>query len=147
MHWTNNQIIPGKKNGIICRKREKRPTVSDQHVETQQSRLNDISQQVFSPLQNKIYLIDDKTYLTLDGNEWQGASYYTSKNGTETVSDNVKYIGKTKFPKKLLLWFCISEKPMSKPVFFKGKLVINAKVLRVVPKKGHKAQWQKNKTK
>ena len=95
MLWTNNQIIPEKKNGIIRRKRGKRPAVSDLHVETQQSRLNDISQQVFSPLQNKICLIDDKTYLTLDGNEWQGASYYTSKGGTGTVFDNVKYIDKT----------------------------------------------------
>ena len=72
--------------------------------------------------------MDHETYLTLDGNEWQGASYYTSKDGTGTVSDKVMYIDKTKFPKKVLLWLCISEKGMSEPVFFKGGLAVNAKV-------------------
>ena len=70
----------------------------------------------------------DEAYLTLYGNEWQEASYYTSKDGIGIVSENVKYIDKTKFSKKVLLWLCISEKGMSEPVFFKGVLAVNQKV-------------------
>ena len=45
--------------------------------------------------------MDDETYLTLDGNDWQGTSYFTSP--TNQVSSEVKFISHIKYPKKVLL--------------------------------------------
>ena len=71
--------------------------------------------------------MDDETYLTLDSNDGQGTSYFTSP--TKEVSCVVKFISHTKFPKQLLLWLTISEKGMSKPLFFRSGLAVNGENL------------------
>jgi hypothetical protein len=45
--------------------------------------------------------MDDESYFTVDGNEWQQQSYYVSEDPPAT-EDNVKFIRKTKFPAKVL---------------------------------------------
>jgi hypothetical protein len=81
--------------------------------------------------------MDDESYLTLDGNEWQQQSYYESEDHPAT--EDVKLICKTKFPAKVLLWLAVSESGISKPVFFNAGLAVNkevyiSKCLRVVQK-------------
>jgi hypothetical protein len=46
-------------------------------------------------------VIDDESYFTVDGNEWQQQSYYESEDNPAT--GDVKFIRKTKVPAKVLL--------------------------------------------
>jgi hypothetical protein len=60
--------------------------------------------------------MDDESYFTVDGNEWQQQSYYEGEDHPST--EDVKFIRKTKLPAKVLLWLAVSERCISKPVFF-----------------------------
>jgi hypothetical protein len=44
--------------------------------------------------------MDDESYFTVDGNEWQQQSYYEPE---DHPTEDVKFIRKTKFPTKVLL--------------------------------------------
>lgn len=68
--------------------------------------------------------MDDESYFTLDGNEWQGNFYF--QNANDPIEESVKYVEHTKFPKKVLLWLAISPRGMSNPVFFESGLAVNA---------------------
>jgi hypothetical protein len=67
-------------------------------------------------------IIDDESYITLDGNEWQSQDYYYHESSS--TSDEVRNIAQQKFPEKVLMWLCISERRMSKLKFFKSGLGI-----------------------
>jgi hypothetical protein len=43
--------------------------------------------------------MDDESYFTVDGNEWQQQSYYESEEHPAT--EDIKFIRKTKFPAKI----------------------------------------------
>jgi hypothetical protein len=47
---------------------------------------------------------------------------------SEDHPENVKFICKTKFPAKVLLWLAVSESSINKPVFFKVGLAVNIEV-------------------
>jgi hypothetical protein len=66
------------------------------------------------------------SYFTVDGNEWQQQSYYESEDHPATK--DVKFISKTKFLAKVLLWLAVSESGISEPVFFKADLAFNKEV-------------------
>jgi hypothetical protein len=70
--------------------------------------------------------MDDKSYFTVDGNEWQQQSYYESEDHPAT--EDVKYVRKTKFSAKVLLWLAVSESGISEPVFFKAGIAVNKEV-------------------
>lgn len=111
------------KMDIHMRKRQSKPAVSENQAETQKQRLTILVKEIFPAKRNVMVVMDDETYLTLDGNNWQGKGYFTSP--TKEISSNVKYIAHTKFPKKVLLWLTISEKGMSRPVFFLSGTAVN----------------------
>jgi hypothetical protein len=67
-----------------------------------------------------------KSYFTVDGNEWQQQSYSESEDHPAT--EEVKFVRKTKFPAKVLLWLAISESGISEPVFFKVGFAVNEEV-------------------
>jgi hypothetical protein len=46
--------------------------------------------------------MDDESYFTVAGNKWQQQSYNESEDHPAT--EDVKFICKTKFPAKILLW-------------------------------------------
>jgi hypothetical protein len=59
--------------------------------------------------------------------------YFTAMRGNRKVimslkitqqQEDVKFIRKTKFPAKVLLWLTVSESGISKPVFFKTVLAL-----------------------
>ena len=110
---------------IHVRKRKSHPLVSELQAMTQRQRLNKMVNSIFPANRNVAVVMDDETYLTLDGN-WLGTSYFTSP--TNQVRSEVKFISHTKFPKKVLLWLTISEKGMSKPLFFRSGLAVNGKI-------------------
>jgi hypothetical protein len=60
-------------------------------------------------------VIDDESYFTVDGNEWQQQSYYDSEDHPAT--EDVKFIHNTKCPAKVLLWLAVSECGISESVF------------------------------
>ena len=78
---------------------------------------------IFSANRDVAVVMDEET---LDGNDWQGTSYFTSP--TNQVSSEVKFISHTKFSKKVLLWLTISENGMSKPLFFRSGLSVNGEI-------------------
>jgi hypothetical protein len=61
--------------------------------------------------------MDDKSYFTVDGNEWQEQSSYESEDHPAT--EDVKYV---------LLWLVVSESGISEPVFFKAGIAVNKEV-------------------
>jgi hypothetical protein len=71
-------------------------------------------------------VMDDEPYFTVEGNKWQQQSYYKPEDYPAT--EDVKFIRKTKFPAKVLLWLAVSESGISKPVVFKSGLAVNREV-------------------
>jgi hypothetical protein len=72
------------------------------------------------------FVMDDESYFTIDGNEWQQQSYYKSEDHPATK--DVKFIRKNKFLAKVLLWLVVSESGISEPLFFKAGLAVNKEV-------------------
>ena len=69
-------------------------------------------------------VMDDESYFTLDGNEWQGHHYYDTPESV--AADHVKISPTTKFPEKILVWLAISYEGMSCPKFCSSNLAVNA---------------------
>ena len=111
---------------IHVRKRQSRPLVSELEATTQRQRLDKTIKSIFPANRDMAVVMDNEAYLTLDSNDWQGTSYFTSP--TKEVSSEVKFSSHTKFPKKVRLWLTISEKGMSKLLFFHSGLAVNGKI-------------------
>ena len=115
-----------EKMGISYRKREKTPKYSAVQLEK--------SKQLSAKLSNMLYrspcslILDDEKYFTFAGDNMPGnAGYYT--NDKSTCPDSVRFAGKEKFPKKVLVWIAISDRGMSKPLFRPSKSVaINSSI-------------------
>lgn len=90
------------------------------------SRLKLLSQNYFSVNLNYKCVMDDESYFTVEGNEWQQKYYFESED--QPAPEKFKLIKKCKFPAKVLLWVAISENGISEPVFFKGGLAVNKDV-------------------
>jgi hypothetical protein len=75
--------------------------------------------------------MDEEFYFTVDGIEWQQQSYNESEDHPAT--EDVKFIRKTKFPAKVLLWLSL-EAPqfhLNFPLFLKLKFSISLSKPRV----------------
>jgi hypothetical protein len=72
-------------------------------------------------------LMDDESYFTVDGNEWQQQTYYL-KSEDHPATEDAKLIRKTKFLVKILVWLAVSESGIIEPVFFKAVLAVNKEV-------------------
>jgi transposase len=123
-HSTINRRLSKMK--ISYRKREKTPKYSEKQQEK--------SQQLCSKLSNKLYrtncsvINDDETYFTYSGDNMPGNVGYYS-NDKKTCPDSVRFIGKEKFPKKVLVWIAISDHGISKPCIRSSKSeAINSEV-------------------
>jgi transposase len=108
------------KMGISYRKREKTPKYSEEQ------RLR--STKLSGKLANNLYrtacsvVMDDEKYFTYAGDNMPGnAGYYTADKST--CPDEVRFAGKEKFPKKLLMWIAISDRGLSEPLFRPSKSV------------------------
>jgi hypothetical protein len=58
-------------------------------------------------------VMEDESYFTVAGIEWQQQSYYGSEDHPTT--EDVKFICKTKFLAKVFLWLAVSESGISEP--------------------------------
>lgn len=111
--------------GIKRRTRKRKPAVSETQEKTQKIRLSLLTQNVFHAQNDIVCVMDDESYFTMDGNEWQGQYYYERD---DNVDKKVKYVEHTKYPKKVLLWLAISPAGMSEPVFLTKGLAQNSDV-------------------
>ena len=59
--------------------------------------------------------MDDEKYFCFDGDNMPGSARYY-KNDKAKCSDDVRFIGKDKYPKKILMWIAISVKPLFSPI-------------------------------
>ena len=107
-----------KKIKISCRKREKTP----KYTEKQQQKAKILCSKLSNFLhRNKVSLIlDDEKYFTFSGSNMPGNdNYYT--NDIQKCPDDIRFVGKEKFPKKVLVWIAISEHGISRPVIRPSK--------------------------
>ena len=111
---------------IKYRKCEKTP----KYTIEQQIKAKKRSRKLVNQLYNtkSLLVIDDEKYFCFAGDNMPGNSgYYT--NNKKTCPESVHFIGKEKFPKKLLMWIAISDRGMSEPLFRTSKAVaINSSI-------------------
>ena len=113
---------------IHQKKRKFKPEVSENQEQVQKQRLKKLCNETFAAKNYVVCLMDDESYFTLDGNEWQGKFFYD--DSTTPVENSVKYITKTKFPKKVMVWVTISQFGLSKAEFFRSGLGVTAEVYK-----------------
>lgn len=70
--------------------------------------------------------MDDECYFSLETPKWADKYYYEQNDSC--ITKNGKFIAKSKFPQKVMMWIAISENGKSKPVFFKGISSVNTSV-------------------
>ena len=69
-----------------------------------------------------LLVIDDEKYFCFADDNMAGNSIFNT-NMKETCPESVRFVGKEKFPKKLLMWIAVSERAMSEPLFRTSKAV------------------------
>ncbi|XP_065667987.1 uncharacterized protein LOC136088232 [Hydra vulgaris] len=108
------------------RKREKTP----KYTKEQQIKTKKRSRKLVNQLYNtkSLLVIDDEKYFCFALDNMPGTSgYYT--NNKKTCPESVRFIGKEKFPKKLLMWIAISDRGMPESLFRTSKAVaINSSI-------------------
>ena len=101
------------KSGIHYRKRKKTPL----YDELQAVKAKKLSRKLVNELykQGNVIIMDDEKYFTFSCHDMpQNSGFYT--DDIKSTPNNVKYKGKAKFPKKILVWIAISERGLSKPL-------------------------------
>ena len=109
-----------KKLGIINYAREKTPKYSEEPALKAKKRSRKQVNHLYKS-RAEVFMVDEK-YFFFDGDNMPGSTrYYT--NGLAKCSDDVRFIGKDKYPKKILVWIAISNRGMSNPYFRLSKSV------------------------
>ncbi|XP_065665519.1 uncharacterized protein LOC136086945 [Hydra vulgaris] len=109
---------------IKYRKREKTPKYTIEQQIKAKKRSRKLVKQLYNT--KSLLVINDEKYFCFAGDNMPGNSgYYT--NNKKTCPENVRFLGKEKFPKKLLMW--ISDRGMSKTLFRTSKdVAINSSI-------------------
>jgi len=115
-----------QKLGIEDHAREKTPKYTEKQAIKAKKRSRKLVNLLY---QSKAEIImDDEKYFCLNGDNMPGsARYYTDDKSK--CSDDVRFIGKNKYPQKILMWLAISNRGMSIPYFRPSKSVaINTEI-------------------
>ena len=102
------------------------PKVSASQRITQKRRLKDFSTKIQQNKNNQTIMIDDECYFSLENQNWCD-KYYYEENGSK-LTNSSKFVQKSKYTDKIIMWLAISEKGKSTPVFFKANTAINSKI-------------------
>ena len=103
---------------ISCLKREKTP----KHTEKQAEKAKNLSKK----LPNLLYrskcceVLDDEKYFTFDASNMEGNNNYC-KNDKSNCPDSVRFVGKEKFPPKVMVWAAICKCGVSNPLIRRSK--------------------------
>jgi hypothetical protein len=111
------------KTGIRMRKKIKIPKRTD----LQKSEAKTKCGRLYLKLRNKLCIMDDESYFTLNHANINGNNIFYTSN-INNASSSIKFQPTAKFQKKLLVWICFSENGISKPFFLPSGLAINQKV-------------------
>lgn len=104
--------------GIEYRKREKTPKFNEVQCLKAKKRSRKLVNYLYK--EKSTVIMDDEKYFCFAGDQMPGnAGYYT--NNKEKCPENVRFAGKEKFPKKVLIWLAISERGVSKPLILSSK--------------------------
>lgn len=114
-----NQTIKRKTN-IKCRAKK----IIPDRTEAQKAAAKIRCGRLYRTLQNLAVIMDDESYFTLAHSTINGNGLFYSSN-VEQTSANVKYVAKSKYPQKLLVWIAISECGLSEPFFVPSKTAVN----------------------
>jgi len=96
--------------------------------EVQSAKARKLSRKLVNHLYSQDYVVimDDEKYFTFTNDSMpQNSGFYT--DNARSCPNNVKYKGKNKFPKKILVWIAISEHGLPEPLirFSTSKLLNN----------------------
>jgi len=122
-HQTTVGRILKKSTNIVCRKRQKKPKMSEQ----QKKKARPKCRKLITMFAKTDFVIDDESYFTLGNTTLAGNDRFYSDN-LEKTPDDVKYKYQEKFEKKILVWIAISPAGVSTPIFFESKMAINQDV-------------------
>lgn len=104
-----------KKMSISFRKREKTPKYTNKQAKKSRILSRKLRQKINSTKPEIV--MDDEKYFTFASLHHKG--YYT--NDKNSCPDNVRFLGKEKYPPKLLMWIALSRRGMSTPFFLCSK--------------------------
>lgn len=109
-YGTNHSTIKKYLEKMNIRRRAKKtaPSQTDRQKNVIKKRLRLLSQNFFAAQSNYKCVMDDESYFTLEGNEWQQKSYYESAE--HPAPESIKLIKKSKFPRRILVWLALSER-------------------------------------
>lgn len=75
---------------IVMRKSDQsRPIVLEQQAITSMALLKVLVKNIFPAKRDIVIIMADKTYLTLDSNDWQGTDYFTFPSKEVGVTSNI----------------------------------------------------------
>ena len=103
-----------KKMGTYCYKREKTPKYTEQQALKAKDYCAKLSNLLYRT--SCFFVMDDEKYFTFNGSNMSG-NYSCYTNDQEKCSDDVRFVGKEKYPKKVLVWLAFSSKGISVPLF------------------------------
>lgn len=102
-----------KKVSINYQKRIKTPKYTEETAKKSKKRSRKLVNNLYG--KDLIVIMDDEKYFRFSCDQLPGNSgFYTDDKAK--CPDSVKYKGKEKYPKQLLVWIAISEKGISKPL-------------------------------
>ena len=99
---------------ISCHKREKTAKYSEKQAE----KAKNISKKLANFLYGSSHMIilDDEKFFTFEASNMPGNAYYYTDDKSK-CPDGVRFAGKEKFPKKIMVWIAVSSRGLSKPNF------------------------------
>ena len=105
---TVGRILKQRKKPIVSRKRIKRPA----RTRWQQIQGRIKCGRLYRKYNGHFFILDDESYFTLTHSRLTNNDRYYSDSISETP-EHLKYVDKTKFEKKLLVWLAMSSKGVS----------------------------------
>ena len=102
------------------------PKVFIKQKKKQRMRLREFVSEFLQPNEEPIIVMDDECYFTTENVKWC-EKYYYEQDGVK-LTRNSKFIEKSKFPIKVMVWIAISRNGRSEPVFFKGVSLVNTSI-------------------
>jgi transcriptional regulator with XRE-family HTH domain len=110
---------------IVCRKRTKRPLLSDKQKLAARPKCRRLHQDY----KGDDFILDDESYFTLANTTLAGNDRFYSDDLSKTP-DSIKNKYKSKYEQKTLVYIAISTRGVSAPIFFKTGLAVNQHIYR-----------------
>lgn len=101
--------IKVKKLGIKAYRKQTTPKYNSDQADRAKTKCRILYRKRLLKNPKKIVVMDDETYVPIDPDQIPGLEFYHCINKKD-VPDKAVFKGKTKFPKKFIIWQCLDEK-------------------------------------